>query len=175
MQENILPIEEVGEKAQQFEIKLDAKECDAVADRIGVIKLSDIAAELSAVQKHEQIKVSGKVSYHVVQECVVTLEDVANDISSEFEVLFTEEEQELTDDTLATEEMAEQIVDGRIDLTELVIQQVSLSLPDYPRADSAKFEDHIEAPEMLEPIEERTHRPFADLLQGVEASNKDDE
>jgi len=175
MQENILPIEEIGEKVQRHKITLDAKECDAVADRIGVIGLSGIVAKLSAVRKHGEIKVSGTVSYHVVQECVVSLEDVPNDITSEFDVLFTEKEQEVTDDTVASESMAEQIVDGRIDLTELVIQQVSLSLPDYPRAESAKFDDHIEAPEMLEPIEERTHRPFAELLQGVKASNKDDE
>lgn len=70
---------------------------------------------LKRVRKH-MIELSGKLSCEAVQECVVTLEPVKTVIDTEFDITFSEEEQELAEDTLMPDLALEPVEGDVIDL-----------------------------------------------------------
>lgn len=171
MQNNILLADEIDDRLKTYEIVPNAEVYAGILARLDIVDISDVTGAFSVQRVHEVIKISGRLTYQVVQKCIVSLDPVKSAIDTEFTVFFTDKEEELAEDLVVRDDMAEPIENGQIDLNALLIEQISLSLPDYPRADHAEFEDHIEAPEALKPIEERTHRPFEKLLQAV----KDDD
>ncbi|MBL1148334.1 MAG: DUF177 domain-containing protein [Pseudomonadota bacterium] len=166
MLSEIIRLADIDTKEKTFVIKATEGDCKELAARLHILEIADVQAKLTLkrVRKH-MIELSGKLSCEAVQECVVTLEPVKTVIDTEFDITFSEEEQELAEDTLMPDLALEPVEGDVIDLGEIVAQQISIALPDYPRAEGVAFEGHIEAPEALLPPEQRTSRPFATLLK----------
>ncbi|TNE31134.1 MAG: DUF177 domain-containing protein [Alphaproteobacteria bacterium] len=166
MLSEIVQLADIDAKEKTFVINATERDCAELAARLRIPSLADVQAKLvlKRAGKH-LIKLSGTLSCEAVQECVVTLEPVKTVIDTEFDITFSEEEQELAEDMVMPDLALEPVEDGVIDLGEIVAQQISIALPDYPRAEGVAFEGHIEAPEALLPPEQRTSRPFATLLQ----------
>lgn len=166
MLSEIIQLADIDTKEKTFVIKPTESDCAELAERLRILSLADVQAKLVLKRAGKDlIKLSGTLSCEAVQECVVTLEPVKTAIETEFDITFSEEEQELAEDMVMPDLAVEPVEDGAIDLGEIVAQQISIALPDYPRAEGAAFEGHIEAPEALLPPEQRTSRPFATLLQ----------
>lgn len=166
MLSEIVRFAEVDAKGKTVLINATESDCRELSARLRILSLADVKAKLvlKRVSKH-LINLTGTLSCKAVQECVVTLEPVETVIDTEFEVTFSEEKQELAEDTVMPDLTIEPVENGVTDLGEIVAQQISIALPDYPRADGVAFEGHIEAPEALLPPEQRTSRPFATLLK----------
>jgi len=166
MLSEIIQLADIDTREKTFVIKPTESDCKELAARLHILDIADVQAKLTLkrVRKH-LIELSGTLSCEAVQECVVTLEPVKTILDTEFDITFTEDEQKLPEDTVMPNLALEPVEDGVIDLGEIVAQQISIALPDYPRAEGVAFEGHIEAPEALLPPEQRTRRPFATLLQ----------
>jgi uncharacterized metal-binding protein YceD (DUF177 family) len=103
----------------------------------------------------------GRISAEVVQACVVSLEPVHSTVADSFEIAFAPmDEDETAEIDLTADPDTEPLPsDGKLDVGEIVAQQLSLALDPFPRAPGVGPGDRIES------IEEGPARtaPFADL------------
>ena len=116
------------------------------AERFHVFPQDGLVAEIEVepLVAGRGFRVTADLDADVVQSCVVSLEPVPAHIHDHQAQLFVNAPEagksrtgdEIRDDT---EEEAEPIVDGQIDLGEAVAQQLALALPAYPRAPAASI------------------------------------
>jgi len=93
-----------------------------------------------------------------VQSCVVSLEPVAGTISDRFTLVYGPAEAEHQEIGLRRDEAAfEPLNDDVIDIGEAVAQELSLSLPVFPRHPDAKIDGEI--------LLESPANPFASLAR----------
>lgn len=149
MSENHIPAPEFSrpQEAEQLkhgtsEKKLEANriECDALRDRLSIDALKQLSAHLQLRRrgsgKRLKVNISGHLDAVIVQTCVVTLDQFETRVHSEFDTLFDENAVELDDHLdleLNDEDPPEPIIDGIIDLGELVAQCLSLEIDPHPR------------------------------------------
>jgi uncharacterized metal-binding protein YceD (DUF177 family) len=146
-----------------------------LARRLELVAIDRLSATLRLRRVHggETIEVSGRIDADVVQSCVVTLDPVRNRVQDDFVELFApahlmpEFDPESEVDLAALESMPEPIEGGRIDLGEVVAQNLSLALDPYPRAPGVPFVgDDGEAVADGPPEEsERRENPFSVLAK----------
>lgn len=169
-----------GGKAVKLSIEPTEQERIALNNRLGLYALKDLKADLRLQRNpgNMVIHIMGKIMADIVQQCIVTLEPVAEHIEEEFESWFADQTQAVSfnkakRDRLSIKEKGEQpmmeeyddpeaIVDGKIDLGELVTQHLSLSLNPYPRAQGVWYEkgdDELR----LNDTESQGKNPFAAL------------
>jgi len=158
-----------------IEEKLDAKpeERMALARRFDLIELPVLKAQLDVQPGPQQtVKVTGKIIADVVQRCVVTLEPIANHFDLDINITFIPQEQHhegagepLVDDL---EDEVELFSAGKIDLGEMVAQQLGINLDPYPRKPNAAL-GSIE----FGPKAEKPH-PFAGLATNFKTKKKQD-
>lgn len=137
-----------------------APEREALARRLGLLALDRLEAEVTAkpLANGRLVRVEGRLSADLVQECVVSLAPVPAQLAETFTAFFGEEEASADPsdevDVPFDADLPEPIEDGTVDLGELVAQHLSLALDPYPRAPGARFEA---------PAAEGTPSPFAAL------------
>lgn len=160
-------------------ISPDAEARKRLAQRLGLVSLDALTADIVISRR------SGEVAYHVkghlvaslIQSCVVTLEPVSSSIADNFEAWFADPEAAISIARLRHERQSrtghgevpilsekedpESLVDGKIDLGELVTQYLSLFINPYPHAEGVVFEvgDDAQAGEASESL----RNPFAAL------------
>jgi uncharacterized metal-binding protein YceD (DUF177 family) len=122
--------------------KLEAneKQRKALAERFGLIELSHLHAEFHVEPAHagQTVAVTGDIVADVVQRCVVTLEPLPTHIDTAVDVIFASSSPE-EPDIDPNEGEVEPIIDGIIDLGELVAQHLGVALDPYPRKPGAAF------------------------------------
>lgn len=137
------------DKDKVEEIEATAEECEALCKRMDLQNLSNFKATvtLKRVTGGDVVRVAGRFEADVVQTCVVTLEPVPSHIKGEFETFFSEDgispedEQNMTFDLDNDEELPEKIMNGKIDVGELVSQYLSLELDPFPRLPGAALKE----------------------------------
>lgn len=128
------------DKTRHEPVEATKDECAALAKRLELRQLDNLKAamDIRRVSGGDAIKISGKFSADVVQACVVSLQDVPDRIEASFETFFTTEQGKTSKEIEFVfnddENTPEQIVNGMIDLGEIVTQYLSLELNPYPRA-----------------------------------------
>ena len=132
--------EKIPPRGMDIEITAKPTEYAALAKRLGLVAVSGLSAQLQL--RHlgggQMIDIAGSFAAQVTQQCVVTLEPIACDVHETLHGLFAPPEL-VPADTGVTEiadvfaEDPEPIVDGIIDLGELIVQHLALVLDPYPR------------------------------------------
>ncbi|MAH83476.1 MAG: hypothetical protein CBB68_03825 [Rhodospirillaceae bacterium TMED8] len=122
--------------------RLSEANCNAVAERLGKISISDIFADLSVTKaidaKH--YNVFGTVNVKLVQTCVVTLDPLEQDLVSRVDLKFEESvscgdiEWDVSGDVDDIIDPPERVIGGVIDLGDLIVQQIALDLEPFPRS-----------------------------------------
>jgi uncharacterized metal-binding protein YceD (DUF177 family) len=159
-------VDHLPAKISRRNIVAEPSECAALARRLDLIELVSLSAKLSLepLSRTGLIRVNGRLTAEVVQACVVTLQPVAATIDEEFELTFGPPEAELD----AAEEIEvswdaddppDPIIDGAIDLGEVVVEHLALALEPFPRAPEAVFEP----PPEVQDAPEAKANPFAVL------------
>ena len=136
-------VERIGAAGRTSEVAADDSECRALAERFGILAVESLTARLTLRAHGPLVHVEGRLSARVVQACVVTLEPVAADIDEAFAITFGPEVPEDSDELvidLDSEDPPEPIIDGKIDLGEVVAEHLALALDPFPRAPGAVFE-----------------------------------
>jgi uncharacterized metal-binding protein YceD (DUF177 family) len=139
----------------------------AVAARLGLDALDSLTARLRAVPVAGGafIRVDGRYAASVTQTCGITLAPVVSAIEESLERTYTFEEGPRpgagreVDLEADGEEPADPIIDGRIDLGELVVEELSLAIDPFPRAAGAVFDAAAHG------VAEKKDTPFAALVQ----------
>lgn len=128
------------DKTRTEKIEASEEECAALSVRFGLRHMANLKATVNIrrISGSDMIKIDGTFSADVVQACVVSLQDVHGHIDGSFDTYFTQTADALRDEmefTLADDlDAAEIIVDGMIDMGEVVAQYLSLDMDPYPRA-----------------------------------------
>ncbi|MTE00048.1 DUF177 domain-containing protein [Paracoccus sp. YIM 132242] len=141
-----------------FSLAPDADRCAAIAAELGIDGLSKLSFEGEIrAEGGEAWALKGRLRARVVQPCVVTLKPVRTTLDEAVERHYSPhltapegDEIEMPDDTLEP-------LGQFIDLAAVMIEELALALPEYPRAEGVAFD----APP-ADPAPD-TRRPFADL------------
>ncbi len=138
-------LEDVPDTGERFELVADPEIRSAVARLAGLRDLSRLEANFEVRRQGAGLRVSGRVSATVGQNCVVTLEPLANEVDEEIDLLFAprsgadkagEEASPLVERGGDTEPL----IDGRVDLGALATEFLILGLDPYPRKPGAVFQ-----------------------------------
>lgn len=141
-----------------FSLAPDAGRCAAIAAELGLDGLSKLTFEGTIrAEGGDAWALTGRLRARVTQPCVVTLKPVRTTLDEEVERHYSPhvtppegDEVEMPDETLEP-------LGQFIDLAAVMIEELALALPEYPRAEGVEFEA---APE--EPAPD-TRRPFEGL------------
>lgn len=110
-----------------------------IAKRLGILSLKEFTSEftLSANDTFDHFELEGKIHAELTQQCVVTMLPVDEVVDDSLHIkIKLGEEEELPDEYFhADMDDVEYVQDTRVDIGELVLQYLSLSINPYPRQD----------------------------------------
>ncbi|WP_336081066.1 YceD family protein [Thalassospira sp. CH_XMU1448-2] len=166
--------EQVSAK-EKLVIEANEKERAALAKRFELVSIDSLTAELTiSTASNGEVTVRGPMNAKIVQNCVATLEPVPEVIEDTVEVLFSphvsEEDlpsnpddlEDLSEEELmALLDQPEPLVDGKIDVGEVVAQFLAVAMNPYPRKEDAELPTSVKTEE--EAAEEKRPNPFAQL------------
>ncbi len=129
----IVEVQALTAKPKKMEWSATDKECAALAERLKVLQVKDLTASL-VLEKKNLIKITGRFTAHIVQQCVVSMEPIEQTVSDEFEDFFGEHKRHAVPVDIDMEAQdVETVENGRIDVGELVIEYLILSIDPFPR------------------------------------------
>ncbi len=152
-------VEDLESKSERLTIEASEEELEDVARRLQIIAIKSAKADL--VLKREQggrvIHVSGTFTALIVQDCVVTGDPVETEIFEPLEGWFADKDKtvsfaaarrereadkhnNLEVELMEEREDPEPVLNGAIDLGELVTQHISLTLPPFPHKEGVNYE-----------------------------------
>ena len=147
-------VAQIPETGLHRDIEADQAVRNAVADVGGLREVLLVQASFDVTpQSGGRFRVAGHVRARIGQNCVVTLEEIENDIDESVDVVFAPPEQvpemaALVDEAEEDEEVPdppEPIENGMIDLGRVATDALFLAVDPYPRKPGAVFEPVVEA------------------------------
>lgn len=148
-------VAQIPETGLHRDLKADQAVCAAVADVGGLREVLSVEASFDVMPKSGgRFHVAGHVRARVGQTCVVTLEEIENDIDEPIDLIFAPPDQipqmaalvdEAEESDEETPDPPEPIENGIIDLGRLATDALYLGLDPYPRKPDAVFEPLVEA------------------------------
>ena len=155
-----------------LEIAASATERAALAARFGFIALPAFSARVTVDRRiGDQVVVEGRLRGTLVQSCSLSLDPVTQDFDETFRLVFqdglSEDRDPDSGDALidAQADAPEPLPSRRLDVGEIVAEQLSLAADPYPRRAGVKLEDVLPEPRgghRTGHAENRLH-PFAGL------------
>ncbi len=137
-------------------IEADEEERADLSRRFVVEGMKSVTANLTLQKTAGIIHVKGRFTTLVTQKCVVSTDDFDTELSESVEGWFADKESTVSFavakkerdvvkhqaevQILDEKDDPEPIIEGRIDLGELVAQHISLAIPSYPHKEGVKFE-----------------------------------
>ena len=157
-----IEISRIGPAGLSLAIEASADERARLVERMGVREIRVLTADVRLAQLGAGFAVTVGWRAEIVQDCVVTLDPIEVALAETAEVIFgpaaVEAETEEIEIDPEAADPPEPIVDGRIDVGEVVAEQLALGIDPYPRKPGAVFEHERAA---LQP--EPKLNPFAAL------------
>lgn len=167
-------VAQIPETGLHREIEADQAVRQAVAETGGLREVLSVKASFDVTSgSGGRFHVTGHVRARIGQTCVVTLEDIENDIDEPIDLIFAPPEQvpqlaalvdEAAESDEATPDPLEPIDNGMIDLGKVATDALYLAVDPYPRKPGAVFEPLVEA------VDPEDH-PFA-ALKALKAEPK---
>lgn len=169
-----LAVAQIPETGLHRDIAADQAVCHAVADVGGLREVLSLQASFDVTPRSGgRFHVAGHVRARVGQTCVVTLEELENDVDEPIDLTFAPPEQipqmaalvdEAEESDEETPDPPEPIENGMIDLGRVATDALYLAVDPYPRKPGVVFEPVVEA------IDPKDH-PFA-ALKALKAAPK---
>lgn len=132
----------------------DAAQRSRIAKNLDLLSLDSLAVEITLVPTVSGWRMDGRVRAEVVQACGLTLEPMPASIDQTFLVNLSEQapEQEVDEngeiDLELDDAFPDVVEDGKIDLGQYAVEQLSLALDPFPRKEGAVFEQPPEPAEL---------------------------
>ena len=154
-----------------IKFKATPDELKALAKRLLIDGLKSLKGR-AIVQILPNDNVLAEVSFkaQVEQHCGVTLEPIVTDVSTEYTTTYSKEidedwglEEEESQDQDEHIDPFEPIIEGKIDLGEMCIEQLALEIDPFPRVQGATFDGYSALPKGLDASAFEKKNPFAAL------------
>lgn len=138
---HLVALHDIGNRSNHHSITARPAELAALANRFGLARLDQLSAELDVRQDASGIRVTGKVSGHAVQICVVSGADVPVAIDEAVDLLFARISTTGIDEIeLSTPDLDVLPLDGEsIDLGEVAADTLGLSLDPFPHGSETEI------------------------------------
>ncbi len=185
---HLIDSDDIGSKVVRLEISPPKDVFEALCKRLNIHSISEMKASLTLQRNHvsKVIHIQGTISAELYQKCVITTEPVRENIKDTFEAWFADPNSAVSFAKAKRERMSrkeqndlpiieehedpEAIIDGKIDLGELVVQHISLALEPYPKLEGASYDNQGDP---LEDAPEGTYdNPFAALKDWKDKESK---
>jgi len=155
----LVPLTLLGSAPFRQQVEATPSECEKLARRFDLLALDRLNAMVELRREaDEAIVLEAAFEAAFVQSCVVTLEPVAGAISDRFTLVYGPAEAEQQEIESQRDDVAFEPLNGdAIDIGEAVAQELSLSLPVFPRHPDAKID--------AETLVESTRSPFSSLAR----------
>ncbi len=170
---------EIDHKLTKIEVSPAEELYPALCKRLDIHAIENFTVQFGLKRNsvNKVIQVTGKITATVNQKCVVSTEPVPEKIEDEFESWYAEPNQAVSFAKAKRERMTEKereeqpmleeyddpetVIDGKVDLGELAVQYLSLSLNPYPRSADASYDSNY--PPMGDEPEGVYDNPFSAL------------
>ncbi len=174
-------VENIPSLGKVIKIKAEPEHLDGIAKRLDVMSVNFVEAVLNlSIQNAGHILyITGHFKAEVIQECVVTLKPITSIVEDSFEAWYADHDKAVSfnrakhqlkvleegDEVqiLEEEDDPEPLIDGQVDLGEVVIQFLSLAINPYPRDASVENSDEETPKAILEKASTLKPNPFAAL------------
>jgi uncharacterized metal-binding protein YceD (DUF177 family) len=155
----LVPLTRLGSTPFLQQIEATPTERERLSRRFSLLALDRLTAAVELWRQGDEfIVLEAAFEAEFEQTCVVTLEPLAGAISDRFSLLYGPSQAEPQEAGWQQEEPAFEPLNGdAIDIGEAVAQELSLSLPAFPRHPNARIE--------AEPPIESAGNPFASLAR----------
>ena len=155
----VVPLARLGSAPFRQKIEATASERERLSRRFDLLALDCLTAFVELRRRGgELIVLEAALEADFVQSCVATLEPVVGSISTSFTLIYGSAEAEQQQAGQLTQHAVFEPLSGyMIDIGEAVAQELSLSLPSFPR--------HPDAPIDAEGLLELADSPFASLVR----------
>ncbi len=155
---HLIDSDDIGGKVKHVEISAPNSSIPALCKRLNIHSIDSITASITLQRNgvNKVIHVKGTINATLYQKCVITTEPVHDVIEDEFEAWLADPNSAVSFAKAKRERMSrkeqndlpiieesedpEAIIDGKIDLGELVVQHISLALNPYPKIEGARYE-----------------------------------
>lgn len=137
-------VDDLPSAPRKYTLKATPKDLVFLAEvlKVPAVKSCQSVIDLRLDRKKHRLDVSGRVAAVLVQESVISLELFDKHYEGDF-ALFYDTQATYKDIRELDEELGDEIpdlvVDGKIDLGEITIEQVALLIDDYPRREGEVF------------------------------------
>jgi len=165
---------DVPEGGLNKNISATPEECRKLAQMLGVIELSNLEASFVITRWHRKgLKIKAEISADVVQNCVVSLETISSSLKEDAQWCFKPEPRASKDtdkdivvmvDPLG-EDPADILLEGKVDLGELLAEHLCLMIDPFIRSPAVDFETFYSDAQTPELSEASNVSPFAILKQ----------
>lgn len=162
-----ISVDSVGKQWNEYKLAANADERAKLAERFELLSLDKLEGtmKLRRGRDGETIDMKATIDAEVVQACIVSLAPVPAKVQEDFDLSFLSypDGEEPDDHDL---EAPEPIENGKIDLGEVLAQQLAIALDPFPRAENAAIpEDYRGDPNAVDslPADEERPNPFAAL------------
>ncbi|MGR3781425.1 MAG: YceD family protein [Albimonas sp.] len=134
-------VSELGSEGTTLTQKADSTERAALARRFGVAAVGRMSFEAKIRPAGDGWRVEGTARARVTQPCVVTLEEIAQEIEEPFSRLYLPgvEPAGIGDIAPDEDEDPPEPLGTRLDPAEIATEAVALAIDPYPRAPGAEF------------------------------------
>ncbi len=149
----VLFLGEIGPNGWQDDFVATSAQCAKIAERFEIPQVKNLTCHVNVVIEDDLIRATGHLKATLTRVCVASLETFDEKLDTDFEALFAEnipllKEGQMTDDI-------EPIDRGRLDIFDIVAEQVGLNMKPFPRKRGISG-DYIEQGDS-------SNRPFANL------------
>lgn len=152
-------------RPQPFHLRPGPDDRARIADELGIttVRKLDFRGTLQAEGKHDW-RLEGQLGATVVQPCVITAEPVSTRIDTAVQRRFLRNlpEPDASEAEMPEDDTLEKL-GAVIDPGAVMLEALSIALPDYPRAPGATLGVDGFAPPGADPIPEERPNPFAVL------------
>lgn len=152
--EFVLSVDQVGTEAMPVRWRANAGECSALAGYFDVAKIDrlELVGQIERLGDGPAVRLRASVRAEITQICIVSLEPVQAHIDESFALVYmpttSDCEPQSPKEVLVEpdeEDGPELLVDDRIDVAAVVVEQVALALDPYPRLDNAEMPEALVA------------------------------
>jgi len=153
-------------------ISATSEECGYLVKMLGVIALTQVEANFKITRwRRSGLKVVADINADVIQNCVVSLEKISSSLNEQAEWVFkplarpgkeADKDVVLLIDPLG-EDPADPLIDGRIDLGQLLSEHLCLMIDPFIRSENIDFDALYQNAQKITASETSNVSPFAVL------------
>ncbi|OYX44254.1 MAG: hypothetical protein B7Z02_05710 [Rhodobacterales bacterium 32-67-9] len=165
-----------GRKPTRFDLSPDADALARIAEALGILSVeaARLQGELRPSGRRDW-SLDARLTARVTQACIVSLAPVATGIDEVVTRRFLAEMPEPGGEEVEMpEDDSEEPLPEVIDAGAILVEELALALPAYPRAEGADLGSLSAAAPGAEPLDDEAVRPFAGLAELMKKASKDD-